>query len=73
MPTQASIGAPSTRTRPEGVWWQEVFGAARYCAIVVRVVNRLEERGTLPTGSDLYLAGGVTECLRMLLDEQDPY
>ena len=59
--------------RPEGVWWQEVFGAARYCTIVVRVINRLEERGALPTGSDLYLAGGVTECLRMLLDQQDPY
>lgn len=52
-----------------GVHWQEIFGAARYCAIVVRVINRLEERGVLPEGSDIYLEGGVTDTLRLLLDD----
>ncbi|MED5220073.1 MAG: phosphotransferase family protein [Actinomycetota bacterium] len=54
-----------------GVRWQECFGALRYCAIVVRVLNRLEERGDLPPDSDLYLAGGVVDTLRMLLDDDD--
>ena len=50
-------------------WWHEAFAAARYCAIVVRVINRLEERGVMPPGTDTYLAGGVSDCLRLLLDE----
>jgi aminoglycoside phosphotransferase (APT) family kinase protein len=49
--------------------WHEVFAAARYCAIVVRVINRMEERGQLSAGTDTYLAGGVTDCLRLLLEE----
>jgi len=53
-----------------GVRWHEVFGAARYCVLVLRVMNRLEERGLLPPGSDLYLAGGVTDALRMQLEER---
>jgi hypothetical protein len=36
---------------------------------VVRVINRLEERGVMPPGTDTYLAGGVSDCLRLLLDE----
>ena len=56
--------------RPVGAtWWHEAFAAARYCAIVVRVINRLEERGVMPRGTDTYLAGGVSDCLRLLLDE----
>ena len=56
--------------RPVGAtWWHEAFAAARYCAIVVRVINRLEERGVMPPGTDTYLAGGVSDCLRLLLDE----
>ena len=57
--------------RPVGAtWWHEAFAAVRYCAIVVRVINRLEERGVMPPGTDTYLAGGVTDCLRLVLDEE---
>ncbi|MBT5905460.1 MAG: phosphotransferase, partial [Acidimicrobiaceae bacterium] len=56
--------------RAVGVRWHEVFGAARYCAVVLRVMNRLEERGLLPPGSDLYLGGGVTDALQMQLEER---
>ncbi|MBT4676687.1 MAG: hypothetical protein HOB67_02405, partial [Acidimicrobiaceae bacterium] len=56
--------------RAVGVRWHEAFGAARYCTLVLRIMNRLEERGLLPPGSDLYLGGGVTDALRMQLEER---
>ena len=61
---------PVAPRRAVGVRWHEAFGAARYCTLVLRIMNRLEERGLLPPGSDLYLGGGVTDALRMQLEER---
>lgn len=47
----------------------EVFAAARYCAIVVRVMNRLDQRGLLPADSMVWLDNPASECLRLYLAE----
>ena len=47
-------------------WWQ-VFAAARYCAIVVRVMNRAEARGLLPEGNTIWLENPPATCLEQLL------
>jgi aminoglycoside phosphotransferase (APT) family kinase protein len=49
---------------------QELFAAARYCVIVVRVMNRLDQRGLLPPESDIWRENPATECLRMILNER---
>jgi hypothetical protein len=48
----------------------ELFAAARYCVIVVRVMNRLDQRGLLPSDSMVWRDNPATECLRMVLDER---
>lgn len=48
----------------------ELFAAARYCVIVVRVMNRLEQRGLLPADSTVWRENPATECLQMILDER---
>lgn len=48
----------------------ELFAAARYCVIVVRVMNRLDQRGLLPTDSTVWRDNPATECLKMVLDER---
>lgn len=47
----------------------ELFAAARYCVIVVRVMNRLEQRGLLPADSRVWLENPASECLTSILDE----
>lgn len=49
----------------------EVFAAARYCVIVVRVMNRLEQRGLLPADSTVWRENPATACLEQLLAERD--
>ena len=48
----------------------ELFAAARYCVIVVRVMNRLDQRGLLPADSMVWRDNPATECLKMVLDER---
>ncbi len=48
----------------------EIFAAARYCVIVVRVMNRLEARGHLPADSVIWRDNPASACLDMLLDER---
>jgi aminoglycoside phosphotransferase (APT) family kinase protein len=48
--------------------WYEVFAAVRYCAIVVRVMNRSVARGELPTDQTIWLENPSTVCLAQLLD-----
>ena len=48
----------------------ELFAAARYCVIVVRVMNRLEQRGVLPDDNVIWRENPASECLRMILDER---
>lgn len=45
----------------------EVFAAVRYTAIVVRVMNRLVERGIMPADQTVWLENPATDCLEMLL------
>ena len=47
--------------------WFEVFAAYRYCAIVVRVMNRAVERGLAPADQQVWLENQSTACLADLL------
>ena len=49
----------------------ELFAAARYCVIVVRVMNRLEQRGLLPADSTVWLDNPASTCLGSMLDERE--
>ena len=49
----------------------ELFAAARYAVIVVRVMNRLEQRGLLPADSTVWLENPASECLASILSEVD--
>lgn len=55
---------------PIDVW--ELFAAARYAAIVVRVMNRLVERGHLPPDHTIWRDNPVATCLAEILDTQRP-
>jgi aminoglycoside phosphotransferase (APT) family kinase protein len=47
----------------------EVFAAARYAAIVVRVMNRMVARGHLPKEQTIWLENQAVDCLSALLPE----
>ena len=47
----------------------EVFAAARYSVIVVRVMNRLEQRGLLGPESSVWLENPASACLQVYLEE----
>ena len=49
--------------------WYEIFAAARYTAIVVRVMNRLVGRGDLPADQTIWLENPATVCLQQLFEE----
>ncbi|MCA9512937.1 MAG: phosphotransferase family protein [Myxococcota bacterium] len=50
-------------------FYYELIGAFRYAAIVVRVSNRLVERGLLPADQTLWLQNPASTCLEQMLDE----
>jgi len=49
--------------------WFEVFAAARYTAIVVRVMNRLVVRGVMPADQTIWLENPATVCLEQMMEE----
>jgi aminoglycoside phosphotransferase (APT) family kinase protein len=49
--------------------WYEIFAAARYTAIVVRVMNRMVARGDLPADQTIWLENPATVCLQQLFEE----
>jgi len=49
--------------------WFEVFAAARYTAIVVRVMNRLVDRGQMPADHTIWLENPATVCLQQMIEE----
>lgn len=49
--------------------WYEVFAGARYAAIVVRVMNRMVDRGHLPPDQTVWIDNPVVPCLRDLMEE----
>jgi aminoglycoside phosphotransferase (APT) family kinase protein len=50
-------------------YYYELFAAVRYAAIVVRVMNRMVERGTLDADQMLWLRNPAATCLDDLLGE----
>ena len=58
----AGCAVPDTR-------FHEIFAAARYAAIVVRVMNRAVARGDLPADQTLWLENPVVPVLLELLEE----
>ncbi len=50
--------------------WHEVFAGARYAAIVVRVMNRLVERGHMPADQTIWLDNPAATCLADLMAER---
>jgi aminoglycoside phosphotransferase (APT) family kinase protein len=49
-------------------YYYEVLAAARYGAIVVRVMNRTVARGQMPADQTIWLHNPATVCLEQLLD-----
>ena len=49
--------------------YYEVLAAARYCAIVVRVMNRSVARGELPADQRIWLENPASTCLAQLMEE----
>ena len=48
--------------------WYEIFAAVRYCAIVVRVMNRSVARGELPADQTIWRDNPASTCLAHLLE-----
>lgn len=62
---EAHSGAPAA-----DVGFHEVFAGARYCAIVIRVMNRLEDRGDLAAGHTIWLENPATAALAEIIGER---
>jgi aminoglycoside phosphotransferase (APT) family kinase protein len=60
--------AASGRSVPD-VQWFEICAAARYCAIVVRVMNRAVDRGLMPEDHTIWLENPASAALDSLLTE----
>ena len=59
--------------RPIGdTHYHEVLGAMRYTAIVVRVMNRAEERAFIPPDHEIWLRNPASACLADLLGMARP-
>jgi aminoglycoside phosphotransferase (APT) family kinase protein len=61
--------AASGRTIPD-IRWFEICAAARYCAIVVRVMNRAVDRGLMPEDHTIWLENPASTALETLLAER---
>lgn len=64
---QAEIYFDLSGRPPIDLRWYEIFAAARYSAIVVRVINRTVERGLMPAENDYWRDNQATACLEELL------
>jgi aminoglycoside phosphotransferase (APT) family kinase protein len=60
--------AASGRAVPDAQWF-EICAAARYCAIVVRVMNRAVDRGLMPEDHTIWLENPASAALESLLAE----
>jgi aminoglycoside phosphotransferase (APT) family kinase protein len=66
---QAAHYASVTGRDPQGLDVHEVFAACRYSAIVVRVMNRLVDRGVFPADHTIWRENPAAACLIALVDE----
>jgi aminoglycoside phosphotransferase (APT) family kinase protein len=64
---QAAAYFEAAGRRPVPTRWFEVFAAVRYCAIVVRIMNRTVDRGLMPAGNEYWRDNQATACLQELL------
>jgi aminoglycoside phosphotransferase (APT) family kinase protein len=64
---QAAAYFEAAGRRPQPTHWYEVFAAVRYCAIVVRVINRTASRGLMPAENEYWRDNQATACLQELL------
>ena len=64
----AAYEAASGRRVPD-VRWYEICAATRYCAIVVRVMNRAVDRGLMPEDHTIWLENPASTALEALLAE----
>ena len=64
---QAAAYFEASGRPPIDTYWYEVFAAARYCSIVVRVMNRTVERGLMPADNVYWRENQSTACLEALL------
>ncbi len=64
---RARYAAHAERELGDTYHW-ELFAAARYCAIVVRVMNRLVDRGDLPADQTIWIENPAVDCLVQLLE-----
>ena len=58
----AGVPAPDT-------FYYEVLGGVRYSAIVVRVMNRMVDRGQIPADHTIWLNNPAATALSQLLDK----
>jgi aminoglycoside phosphotransferase (APT) family kinase protein len=63
----AAYERASGRTVRDIEWW-EICAAVRYCAIVVRVMNRAVDRGLMPADHTIWLENPPTTVLEQLLE-----
>ena len=68
---QRAIYADAAGIEVPDTTFHEVFAAVRYCAIVVRVMNRTVARGLMPADQTIWLDNPSTVCLADLLAELD--
>ena len=61
-----SYATSSGRDVSDIAWW-EIFAGVRYCAIVVRVMNRAVARGLMPAGQTVWLNNPAADALAQLL------
>lgn len=52
----------------QNIFWYEMLSAARYCAIVVRIMNRMVARGLMPEDNPYWLENPATTVTQELLD-----
>jgi aminoglycoside phosphotransferase (APT) family kinase protein len=53
----------------DDIRYYEICAAARYCAIVVRVMNRAEDRGLMPPDHRIWIENPAVSALEMLFDD----
>jgi aminoglycoside phosphotransferase (APT) family kinase protein len=53
------------------LYFYELFAAARYSALVVRIMNRWVAKGALPEDQTIWLDNPVAHMLAAMMDEHD--
>lgn len=64
---QAALYFELSGRAPQPTHWYEVFAALRYCAIVVRIMNRTVDRGLMPADNEYWKDNQATACLEELI------